>query len=231
MARRILVVGYSHVDALERAKAGDSRFDNIEICWLMSKSGIGRHSLEHVDERIAALRSEDLLVFAILGTLHNIQGLLRPEIPFDFFYPPSSSILADSAVVPVAALRDHFDKLIGGNKLVASLAASAPCNATHLAAPPVKGEDDWIYANAHKYRGSSIRDVGLNPARLRAKLWRLEMDCIARRLKELKIDFLPPPDEAINGDDFLRRPFYGPDVTHANRDYGQLVLRDLLALA
>src|SRR4029078_4023590 len=117
------------------------------------------------------------------------------------------------------------------NGFIRAAAASAPCPVVHLAAPPIKADEAWIYANSNKYRGNIVRDVGLTPAPVRAKLWRLEMDAIRTVVAKWGIGFVPVPLDSLDADGFLRRDFYGQDVTHANSDYGRLVLRDLLGVA
>jgi hypothetical protein len=231
MVRRILVVGHSHVDALDRAKTGDRSFDNVEISWLMSKNGIGKVPDEEAKERIRSLDRGDLLALSILGTSHNIHGLLKHPIPFDFFEPKGDGLRSGGQAIPYAALRDHFESLLAGNGFIPAAAASAACPVVHLAVPPVKADEGWIYANASKYRGNVVRDVGLTPAPVRAKLWRLEMESIQKVVSRWGVGFVPAPQESIDENGFLRRAHYGADVTHANRDYGRLVLRDLVALA
>ena len=67
------------------------------------------------------------------------------------------------------------------------------------------------------------------PPALRYKLWLAFVDVAKQLCAELGIIFLEGPPQAKDDDDFLREE-YRFDGFHANQSYGQLIVRQLIAL-
>ena len=81
------------------------------------------------------------------------------------------------------------------------------------------------------YRARLVAEAGVNRAATRLKLWKLEMRVLAYLCAEWTIQLLLPPAEAQTAEGFLKPEYYANDATHANAAYGELVLRQLEAVA
>lgn len=238
--KKILVLGDSHTQALARAyeaRAGREPKDDdvqFDINWLL-KADRSRGDLELAValERAALLRPEDVLVISLAGTLHNSFGLLQHDERFDLFTPGDEAMtLAEGCVVvPENALWDAFKVTAEPNKKLVALRKKARCAMYHLATPPPKEDNGFIAARLARYRGRSAAEAGVNNASTRLKLWKLEMRVLAHLCGAWTLHFLPPPAEAQTSAGFLRPEYYGNDATHANDAYGELVLRQLEAVA
>jgi hypothetical protein len=237
---KVLVVGDSHTQALAKAyaaraggqaKSGDVVFD---INWI-AKADKSRGDLPWADalERATSLRPGDALVISIAGALHNGLGLLRHEKPFDVFAPGDESMtLAEGClVVPEHALWDVFKVMTEPNKKIAALRNKARCRAYHLATPPPKEDGGFITARITRYRDRLVAEAGVNHAATRLKLWKLEMRVLAHLCSQWSIQLLLPPAETQTTEGFLKPEYYADDATHANAAYGELVLRQLEAVA
>ena len=242
MSRKtVFVLGDSHTQALAKAhearagqepKADDVQFD---IHWLAKrKREIVTGDLELADavERAAQLQPDDVMAISIAGTLHNTLGLLQHDKPFDLFTRGESMTLAEGrVVVPENALWDMFKGMAYPNKRIAALRGKARCSAYHLATPPPKEDGKFILARVARYRDRLVAEAGVNPAATRLKLWKLEMRVLAHLCAEWRMHLLLPPVEAQTPEGFLKPEYYADDATHANAGYGELVLRQLEAVA
>lgn len=238
--KKVLVVGDSHTQALAKAhqaragrspQSGDVRFD---INWL-AKPNKSRGDLPLADafERAASLQPDDVMVISIAGALHNGLGLLQHQKPFDFFTGGDETMtLAEGCVVvPEKVLWDVIEVMTEPNKKIAGLRARARCRVYHLATPPPKEDGAFILAQAGRYRDRLVAEAGVNRAATRLKLWKLEMRVLAHLCGEWTIRLLLPPAEAQTTEGFLKPEYYANDATHANAGYGELVLRQLEAVA
>ena len=96
----------------------------------------------------------------------------------------------------------------------------------HVISPPPVGDDRHIAENPGGYFRDKIH-LGVAPASLRGKLYRLHTRVVVEFCQEHGIPTLLPPAEAVTEDGFLARPFWKNDPTHANAAYGRLVLEQL----
>jgi hypothetical protein len=238
--KKVLVLGDSHTQALAKAhaaragrqpKSNDVLFD---INWL-AKPDKSRGDLPLADalERTASLQPDDVMVISIAGALHNGLGLLQHEKPFDLFTRGDETMtLAEGCVVvPENALWDMFKVMAEPNKKIAALRDKARCRVYHLATPPPKEDGGFIMARVVRYRDRLVAEAGVNPAATRLKLWKLEMRVLAHLCAEWTMQLLLPPAEAQTTEGFLKPEYYANDATHANAAYGELVLRQLEAVA
>ncbi len=179
----------------------------------------------------ALLQAEDITVpLAIGGNAHNVFGLVEFEVPFDFVLPSREDLGADPVldlvpvdlvaklledrVRPALAMIDELHSIVGERILV-------------LESPPPIGDDSHILKHSGPY---FLRRYGrdwkiVSPA-FRYKIWRvssaLYIDFCSRR----SIEFLPAPAETMEDGMFLRPEGWPPNATHANRWYGEKVIRD-----
>ena len=241
MSRRtVLVLGDSHTQALAKAyearaerqpESDDIQFD---IHWLAKRKqdrSVGDLELPEALERATHLQPHDVMAISVAGTQHNILGLLQHDQPFDLFTRGEEMTLAEGrVVVPEKALWDAFKGAAPTKKIVA-LRGKARCAAYHLATPPPKQDGEFISARVARYRDRVVAQAGVNPAATRLKLWKLEMRVIAHLCAEWNMHLVLPPVEAQTPEGFLKPEYYGDDATHANAGYGELVLRQLEAVA
>lgn len=239
-SRKVLVVGDSHTRAL--AKAHEARSERtprpegiqFDINWLAKRDG-SRGDLPLADalERASLLQGDDMMVISVLGTLHNVFGLLQHEQPFDLFSRDDEAMtLAEGRlVVPENALWDMFREANERNGSIAALRSKARCRVYHLATPPPKEDSEFIMARTARYHERSIAEAGVNLASIRLKLWKLEMRVLAQLFTEWNVHLVLPPAEAQTAHGFLKPDYYANDATHASAAYGELVLRQLEAAA
>lgn len=234
--KKLLVVGNSHTQMLSNASAiycGEQLATiDIEVCWLISrgKAQFGNTELDDVLEKISALKSADLLVLSFLGTMHNITGLFEHENPFSVYAPGETavSIPAAAEVIPFKLLEAMFDEGVREDVKVKRFAEMAACPVVHLFPPPPKE----FFAKSGKVRVVEGKQIEFRFARpdVRLALWKCEIDSVERYLKEIKVASFGPPLKAVDDGGFLLPAFHASDATHANSEYGALLLDEFLKI-
>lgn len=68
---------------------------------------------------------------------------------------------------------------------------------------------------------------GISAASLRRKAWQLQVEILEDICKSINIEPIDPPSRAVTANGFLDPLYYAQDVTHANSDYGELILQTI----
>ncbi len=231
----ITVVGTSHIAALRRALPPDE--DRYEIVNLTQpRPGLSPDAAARWREAatgdIAAFRAtlnlDSHFVSMLGGNDHNAIGLIEHPQRFDLLEPGGAPEEVDPKreLIPYDALRALLEQRL--TPYLHWLAALAPAFAgrkLHLCSPPPVPSAEHI----RKFPGVSKGrlDRGVTPARIRAKLYDMSSDIFRTGCAELGIDFLPPPLRSTDAGGFLRPEYWNPDPTHANSDYGRLLLKQI----
>ena len=165
------------------------------------------------------------------GNGHNIVGLLRHEIPFDFVLPDAPDLPLEAAahVIPYGAMRTLLERRLQFERsTLVAFRSRYPGPFMHLESPPPPRDDEFVAASLDEFfKSRPLGDVV--SASLRYKLWRLHSTIVRSFCHELGIAFVSTPAEACDPYGFLDRRAYG-NATHANAWYGGLVLQQIGAL-
>lgn len=232
-----VIVGQSHSGAIAQALALDpGLLPNISIYRLEDKKRPFERETVTLGEAVALVRElpANCAVFlSVLGTYHNIIGLLRSGPNFDFLID-SEDLPSDveRAWIPHRALAGAFEQNFALAKSVRDIKANSSSPVYLLSAPPPKRNNQFILdcllrQKKQSYRGKTIREVGVQLPESRLKLWLLEARLAAAWASQRGMHFVPAPDQALDADGFLAEQFYYDDATHANAAYGALVIRQI----
>lgn len=238
---RILVIGNSHTRMLKRAlpqhlsAASNSKVD-YDICWLKAAgSTFGDTSKEEALAKIAQLDEGDLLVLTFLGTIHNVIGLLEHDVPFSLLetvdgpvHPPP-----DREIIPLSTMRSMLNQKIRSEDLVASFSRAARCPTVHLMPPPPKEHIKKRLRPSSQEPDEGVlpeEEIQFAPPQCRLALWKLEASLVGQYLAELPVQHLQYPPGTVDAKGYLAEAYQAPDVTHANSNYGRLVLEQVNGL-
>jgi hypothetical protein len=117
------------------------------------------------------------------------------------------------------------------------VAANAPAKLALLGTPPPKKDNEKLrglltrepvfvaIAAAHNATPETIE---ITDPYVRLKLWYLLQDMFREAAAKFGGVYVPVPAETQDRDGFLREEFWAADVTHANSDYGRLMLAKTL---
>ena len=243
MSRALLVVGRSHVAAFrDAARARRERTPDAPRTRVIH-TGEPAYAPELVDEggeaRLApplaeAIRDQierhDPLVVSVTGgNVHNELGLIRHRRPFDFRLSgePSPPFDGGAELLVEGLVAATLARMMAGDlaRLRALRAAVGPF--VQVESPPPIRDDRFIAAAADQYfRDAGVARLGVAPAGLRFRLWRLASRLLRAEVESLGCRYFAVPDKAKDGAAFLP-PDLAADATHGNARYGDILIEAL----
>jgi hypothetical protein len=235
---RIVIIGDSHTRAMSNAMqltSGKHPNVSFEVHWLARETGDtgvvrGDMTMEQASDLLSKLDSQDVVMLSLLGTAHNILGLLRHERPFWVLPKTAKSeaeIVPGSELIPWVVLREMFEEVGGRNKRLTQIRDMSPARTFHTMTPPPKEDNKFLQSKIDSYRGKLASEYGISPPAIRLRLWEAEREALRALCGQWRIGFLDVPASARDERGFLKREFYADDATHANAAYGELVLNEL----
>lgn len=246
MNKSILVIGQSHIAAIRsaaktRREASPDRLrtrviHTMEPQYGSEVEGEGEQArftpaLEAaIRDQIA--RNAPLVASASGGNVHNGFALIRHPRPYDFLLSEEDGPPLDPEAEPLteAQVRAALEGGLERDRLRLREIRRIAGEVVQLESPPPVADGGYIAAQADAYfKDRSLGDLGVAPAGLRYKIWRLHSRIVAGYCAELGIGFLPVPSETRDAQGFLRLDYAG-DATHGNEAYGEAVIRALEAL-
>jgi hypothetical protein len=237
---KAFVFGESHTHCIAQAlRRHRNNSEIIEVHRMQSRNRPlenGMISLEEAIERITALPEDVPIFLSMLGTYHNIFGLLGHDFDYDFLVN-SGDHPSDGCpfIIPNRVITDLFEKHFDKSGSVKKLRRAARSEVYLLGTAPPKQSNEFIMtkfmSKTNKvYHGNNVALSGLNRPDLRLKLWQMEVNRLREWAISESMHFIPPPVEGFNEDGFLSRKYYANDATHANAAYGELVLQQIISV-
>jgi hypothetical protein len=243
-AAKLVLAGHSHVHALgvpgvsagEAPRIAAVPFPGADVVGV---AGDHARGAAYWDLFIEAARGRvPAVIWA--GNQHNAHFLFRADPPIDFVLSsdPRRTVDRAATLVPEAMLRAVFEPSLKPLRaLLARLAAVSPAAPIVIGTPPPKGDPvrlcagmakESYFAETAATLGIAITPQALAPPALLAKLWRLLQDMMRDCATEAGATFVPVPARLIAPGDLLPDPYWAQDATHANRDYGRKLLREVV---
>jgi hypothetical protein len=239
---RVAVFGDSHTAALISAREFPDRkhhYDHIRIFRLLKeKEGkvVGDSTLENFCDEIRNFAVDDCVFSAVGGNQYAIVSTVRTPLEYDFLTPShdQKGITKGAELVPFRALAGYIEKGVRGTvgPVLNQIRESTKARVFHIAPPPPKEDNGFIAKNFEsRFAGEGIEDFGPTNPLLRLKCWKVQLTCLAELCAELGIGLVAPPKPAVTAKGFLAPRCYANDVTHANRRYGEFVLKQMIEIA
>jgi hypothetical protein len=242
--RRIAIFGDSHTVALSSALAfrSDSlkpALPNIELYRLRKLKGetvLGDTDLDEFCSKISNFNGEDFVFSAIGGNQYAVVSTVRAPPYFDLALPkgvPSQSE-SSASIIPYRVLESYIANGVvnSDGPMLKRIRSATRARVFHLTPPPPK-QDNAFLKQFHEARfaAEGMGDLEPHAPELRLACWNIQRKVLATLCGEIGIELLPPPPVAVGAEGFLERHYYSKDVTHANRRYGEQVLRQIAEVA
>lgn len=226
---KALVIGHSHVAALQRAAEQSTDGLVTAFGFMPLRQAAFRASAQAgVTEKDAKARAStpegvdlaavgahiareapDVGVLCINGNEHGTLGLFVIDSPL--------------------AQREHrLERMVtqGLNRWLEVLLPQLPPRLL-LVAPPPPVSLDRLEGHFPAERIAAFQGLALEPPSTRLHLWRSQCAILRSVCAQRGLVFVEPPAAALDAEGFLAPAFSGADPMHANPAYGRLVLRDL----
>jgi hypothetical protein len=251
---RIMVVGQSHVRALLDgfdllARSGTDLPEGTEASFVTSRpdnlvvttwhpDGTQRRQPKISLAELAAQIDPGRIVLAWGGNQMNVRALVATGRPFDFLLPGSEAApRPDPAVelIPCAVIDSYVRQRLEANETLRPLLDEAAGRGTPVSVlgppPPLPEEavrqrlsDSPHFVGVMEKLRTSASEVPIVPDPVRERLWTLMTGAYRTFAEHHGLDFLEPPATTIDGQGMLGSPYWGADATHANAEYGALVM-------
>jgi hypothetical protein len=238
---RIAVFGDSHTAALLRAAEPPQRqhhYEHIRVVRLRKeKDGkiVGHSDLASFCREIRHFGQSDFVFSAVGGNQYAVLSTVQEPIDYDFLTSAADEDLAsDSAqLVPMRAIAGYIEAGVRGTigPVLRELREATRAQVYHLAPPPPKEDNEFIARHFEsRFVQDGIHELGPTRPQLRLKCWRLQLDCLERLCGELGVGLIQPPGKSVTPEGYLKPHYYAKDVTHGNRRYGEMVLKQILKI-
>lgn len=168
-----------------------------------------------------------LVAFALWGNWYNTLGLIEHPEKFDFIYPNFDEEVDETRrIIPFTQIKRTFNNNIRYRlRMIDVLLPLSTSKVMMIEVPPPIGDEGHIRMFPGSFR--EMLPNGVTPPKIRLKLWKLQNEVYADFSRERNIGVLPFPEEAKTADGFMAPEFYHRDPTHANADYGALIISQL----
>ncbi|QUT04358.1 hypothetical protein KFK14_14935 [Sphingobium phenoxybenzoativorans] len=232
------MLGDSHTNAVFRAFSSKEQKLKIKYMKIYRISKIkngkkfGDIEFSSALRKIRRLKSKDYVFSMVGGNQYAIFSTIQHPVPFDFFYGGSSIIEHDRDVelIPERVIRTHLTSGVHGRDGVTlqALRKATSAQLYHILPPPPKIDSDYILNNHEThFSNAEIGSLGVSPPALRLRTWQMQNEILSTLCNKLGIGIMVPPAQSCTGEGFLRTEYYANDATHANRRYGDLILRQI----
>ena len=236
---RIAVFGDSHSVALLRAQQYSKRtheYEHVRVSRLRKRKGgkdVGDTSLSDFCREIREFGPRDFVFSVVGGNQYAIVSTVRPSIDYDFLESPDDQISDNVQLVPFRTLASFIESGIRETvgPVLREIRSSTEAKVFHLVPPPPKQDNAFVAAHSEGYFArEGLQDFGPTRPDLRLKCWKVQLRCLRVLCDELGIALVMPPEKAVTPEGYLEPSCYAKDVTHANRRYGEAVLRQIVGL-
>ena len=229
----VLVLGMSHVQAIDRALTAAER-QVISVIDLNAAPDLFNKTANRINLGLLPVAGVTHVFLSIRGNDHNILGLIESPLPVRIGDGPMGSIPADPGrhFIPEDMMRSLMrarleDQSFGlMQDLARHFSAATICQ---LASPPPCGDAAHIAKFPGIFR--SLLHQGVSPMPLRRKIYDLHTELYQAACQKLGIGFIRPPQVAVAPDGAMKAEYWNSDPTHGNAAYGRLVIDQIVATA
>ena len=237
---RIVVIGHSHITALARAyrmpghavARAQTQMDFLMLNEPQFLPVLEAEALNPAIQVRVRAESFDLHVSLLGGNDHSIMGMVNHPQPFDFVLPQVPELAVDEAcdILPAGLLQEELARRIAPHlKILKIYRDLVSGRLVHVESPPpIPSVHIVAYPRS---LCEQITQLGVAPALLRYKLWRLHSGLYAQACSTLGVDFCPVPTEMQDADGMMIEAAWNHDPTHGNAIYGAAVIEKLSSLA
>jgi hypothetical protein len=241
-----IVAGHSHIFALgaEFSYSGPVALAPITLSnrlgfFLMEPWGAGRG--KPYWDALVEYGRERAVVLMFHGNQHYANFLLSSEPPFDFVDASDMDEVSyhEAVLVPRSLIKASPKLVPGGLTENVGRLLSVGCPAVFVAGtPPVRDDygdyvdelrKDTMWRGIGERLGVDISNCPFTPPRVMKKLWRVMQEIQEDLALAAGATYIPVPPDAVDPKGYLAAACRGPlwNFTHANEEYGRMMLRQI----
>jgi hypothetical protein len=236
---KVIIGSHSHCGAIFEAMAwSDSASNTAAIIRKFGIAGLrGKRDSAYWSALVALAKGRTIAV-CWHGSQQYLDFVFANTGEFDFYCNsrPNDRLIEGAQLVPEEVIRAHLRPSLSDLViLLANLRAASAAQIILLGTPAVRGEENIRstlmqepgFAPAASSLGLDINTIPLTRLSVRVKLWAVIQDLL-KEIAEAHADiFVPAPHESLLANGGLEMQYWSGDVTHANHEYGSLMLKSL----
>jgi hypothetical protein len=238
-----VIAGHSHSAAISRALVRTSTEVQRQARDIALQQGIGGlrggPAMPGYWQMLRHLAQTRSIAIIWNGNQHNADFLLASDQPLDFLPRgyPDPSVLPKARLVAETVIREHFrPSLEPLRQLLAELPAHDRLKRLLVGTPAPLFDNDEIRKRLGKEPlfgekaaaiGVDISQVEITPPTVRRKLWFVIQAMMAEIAEEGGWQFVPVAPEAMDERGYMRSDLSAGDVTHANIEFGSMMVRQI----
>jgi hypothetical protein len=235
---QIVVCGHSHAASILEAATlpiVKSKSETaIAVCYSTDWT-TGPPGDKEYWEFVTKLSREKNIVIVWNGNQHIANFLFQTNPPFEFIDAQDELSEEKFQPIPRTMIKEFFETYFLELDEVVPLMANAN-SITLMSGPAPKPlayiktriKDEPFFAEVANSLQVDLDSLAISSDLIRLELWKLVSEMLETRAKYLGVGFLPPPDEAVDSHGMLLEKYSGLDVSHANAEYGALLIEKIL---
>ncbi|MDG1373247.1 MAG: hypothetical protein P8Q48_23965 [Paracoccaceae bacterium] len=172
------------------------------------------------------------LFVSFSGNFHNIFGLFEIPEPIYLVKPNGNTIPANAngrKFVSRNMLKEHFKINLGSilNRMKHYRGVFHNSKVFCVCAPPPIGDDEYIRNNSLGFEEQIEKGSQFTPRDLRMAFYKIQTEIYRAYSKQMEIEFIEPPSDALDEGGFLAERYCAQDATHGNELYGRLIAEQI----
>ena len=235
---QIIVCGHSHAASILEAttlfKAQSKIEPEFAVCYAADWTE-GPPGDKEYWNFVADLSEGKHVVIVWNGNQHIANFLFQTDPPFTLMGAQEELAEKEFLPIPRTMVKQFFEMffleldeivpLMANAKSITLMSGPAPKPSTYI---KHRIKDEPFLVNLAKSLQVDLDSLEITSDRIRLELWKLMSDMLETRAKRLEARFLSAPDEAVDSCGMLLEKYSGQDVSHANAEYGALLMEKIL---
>jgi hypothetical protein len=235
---KYLFIGHSHTQCIYDASIKKSEVINWGFMDPIEGNGPIRmldgspYLLPIIKDNIfKKIQESNSIISTIGGNAHNFYGLIEPPSPFDFDSPGiNTPRRPDIQYIPYNIIKNSFaKKLYNGDISMLQAIMNEGINIRcHIESPPPIMDNCIILGLLDDHFRCNYPNAKIADPFFRLKFWKLQSTIYEEFCIRNNITYIKSPDLARDKGGFLKEEYLSKkSSTHANSDYGSLILNQL----
>ena len=240
---KVVIAGHSHSAAISRALVNASTGVQRQARDIALQHGIGglRGGPGKPDywDNLRELAQTRSVAVVWNGNQHNADFLLACDQPLDFFPRgyPDPSVLPQARLVAETVIREHFSPSLEPlRQLLTEMPAHHGLKRLLVGTPaPLFNNCDIrerlskepLFGEKAAAMGVDIAQAEIMPPTVRRKLWYVIQAMMAEIAEQGSWQFVPVAPDTMDERGFIRSELSAGDVTHANIEFGSMMVRQI----
>jgi len=240
---QILVSGHSHaasiLDMTLRNDPDGTNPSSLSICYTadLTKGAPGggiywgdKTYWQYVSE---ISKNKDLVI--VWNGNQHVANFLFQTIPaFTFYGAEGSELTGEYLPIPRTMIKAFFEPFFEElTEIIPLMTDAASITLMNGPAPKplsyiqTRVEHEPFFAEIANSLQVDIDSLEITSDQIRLELWKLISEMLETHAKALGTKFLSAPEKAVDSSGMLMEKYWNPDVSHANAEYGALLVEKL----